>query len=331
MIGINPHDIKRFAGCQPQSATLADRVMDDTLMGAKHAAVEMHNLASFCSIRPQPFDHIRVTAIRHEADILTVMLFGNRKAEFPRQCARFRLSEVAERKPQQVKLLARGRVQKIALIAIGVSGAIKCATNSTIGTTRNVMPRRQGRRAKFACRRQQIAEFDRAITFDTRDRCFALQIGFDEIVDDGIAKAAFIIEHVMRYAQMLGHTTRIVNVLPGAACANAMNGLAMIVKLQRDANDVVTGALHQPRHHGRVDAARHRNDNAMGSGISGKIKRGNHGCVPRVVPNLGNSLGQDQRDTAVFARLGQELPALSGSCLAKPLNLQVRRLVSPLL
>jgi hypothetical protein len=76
---------------------------------------------------------------------------------------------------------------------------------------------------------------------------------------------------------MFRHTARIVNVLSGAACTGAMHRFAMIVKLKRDADNFIARALHQPGDDRGIDAARHRDDNAVRGGISGKIKRGNHG------------------------------------------------------
>ena len=59
------------------------------------------------SAGPQPLDHLGIMAGRHEADVLAVMLVGDRKAEATRQLARFRLGAVAERKAQHDRAAAR--------------------------------------------------------------------------------------------------------------------------------------------------------------------------------------------------------------------------------
>ena len=58
----------------------------------------------------------------------------------------------------------------------------------------------------------------------------------------------------------LGDIAGVVDVLPGAAGALAMGGRAMIVKLQRDADDVVTLGLQQRSRHRGIDAAGHGDD-----------------------------------------------------------------------
>ena len=59
----------------------------------------------------------------------------------------------------------------------------------------------------------------------------------------------------MRNAEAGGHVTGVVNVLAGAAGTGAMRRGAMIVKLQRDADDVVAGVLHERRHDRGIDSA----------------------------------------------------------------------------
>ena len=61
----------------------------------------------------------------------------------------------------------------------------------------------------------------------------------------------------MRNADPLGDIARIVDVLPGAAGALAMGGRAVIIELQRDADDVVAFRLQQRSRRRRIDAALH--------------------------------------------------------------------------
>src|ERR1700733_1685243 len=105
------------------------------------------------------------------------------------------------------------------------------------------MPGGERRGAELAGGLEQVAKLDRAVTFDARHRCFARDIAVSKIVDDGLTKAAFVVQHVMRDADPLGDIARIMDVLPGAAGALAMGGGPMIVKLQRDADDVVPFGL----------------------------------------------------------------------------------------
>src|SRR5262245_58433603 len=119
------------------------------------------------------------------------------------------------------------------------------------------MPGGKRCRTKLARGLQQIAEFDGAVALDAGDGRLAVRITLGEIVDHGFAEAAFVIQHVMRNADRGRDIAGIVNVAPGAAGALAMGRRTMIVKLQRDADDVVALRLQERSRHRRVDAAGH--------------------------------------------------------------------------
>ena len=88
------------------------------------------------------------------------------------------------------------------------------------------------------------------------------RIAVGEAVDHRLAEAVLVVEHVMRNADALGDAARIVDVLAGAAGALAVGRRAVVVKLQRDADDVVALGLQQRRRDRGIDAARHGDDDA---------------------------------------------------------------------
>ena len=73
----------------------------------------------------KPLDDLAVMARRNEADVLAVGLLGVEEAEPARQLAHLRLWHLAERKAQPLELRARGGEQEIALVALGIGGAIE--------------------------------------------------------------------------------------------------------------------------------------------------------------------------------------------------------------
>ena len=115
-------------------------------------------------------------------------------------------------------------------------------------------------RAEFARGLEQVAKLDRAVALDARYRRLARSVAVGEIVDHRFAEAVLVVEHVMRDAKPLGHVAGIVDVLPGAAGALAMGGRTMIVKLQRDADDVITLGLQQRSRDRGIDPAGHGDD-----------------------------------------------------------------------
>src|ERR1700733_393821 len=96
--------------------------MNDALMPADDMAVKIDDVAGLDRAGLEAADDVGVAPGRHEADVLAVLLVGDLEAKAPRQFARLRLGHVAQRKTQIVELLARGRKQEIALVAIGVGG-----------------------------------------------------------------------------------------------------------------------------------------------------------------------------------------------------------------
>ena len=177
--------------------------------------------------------------------------------EAPRELAHLGLGHVAERKAQIIELLARGREQEIALVAIGIGGANQRARSVGEATRGDIMAGGERLRAELARRREQVAELDRAIALDARHRRLAERIALGKGVDHRLAKAVFVVEHVMRNADALGDIARVVNVLAGTAGALAMGRRAVIVELQRDADDVVALRLQQRSGRRGIDAARH--------------------------------------------------------------------------
>ena len=121
--GLQPHHVKRRGGRDAEAAALADGEIGDAVVAAEHAAVEIDDVAGVHRVRTQAGDDVGVAPGRHEADVLAVVLVGDRETEAPRELARLGLGHVAERKAQIVELLLRGREQEIALVAIGVGRA----------------------------------------------------------------------------------------------------------------------------------------------------------------------------------------------------------------
>ena len=114
--------------------------------------------------------------------------------------------------------------------------------------------------SEFPSGLQEVAELDRAIALDAGDRRLAREIAVGEAIDHRLSEAGLVVEHVMRNADRLGHAARVVDVLAGAARALAVHRRAMVVELERDADDVVALPLQQGGDHGGIDAAGHGDD-----------------------------------------------------------------------
>jgi hypothetical protein len=84
----------------------------------------------------------------------------------------------------------------------------------------------------------------------------------------------------MRDPDALGYDARVMNVLPGTTGPGAMDRGAMVIELERDANDVVLLRLEQRRCHRRIDAAGHGDDHPGILRTSFEIETVEHPVVP---------------------------------------------------
>ena len=223
LVGVEMDDIERLAGGDADAAALADRVAQDAVMTAKHAAVDMDDLAGIGRCRPQLGDDVGIFALRHEADVLAVGLGRDRQAHLFGDRADLGLRHAAERKAQIVDLRLRRGEQEIALVAVGVDRPVKRAV-SAIGAGADIMPGGQRIGAELLGGRQKIGELDRLVAGDARNRRFAGDVALGEGVDHRLAEALLVVEHIMRNAERFGDAAGIVDVLAGAARAGAVVG-----------------------------------------------------------------------------------------------------------
>ena len=139
------------------------------------------------------------------------------------------------------------------------------------------MAGRQEVGAEVPRRLEQVGEFHLLVAGDAGDRRLAADIGARERLDHLLAKALLVVEHVMGNAEARRDVAGVVDVLAGAAGALAVRRLAMIVELHRHADDVVALAASIAATTRRIDAARHRHDDAR---VFGRPCRG-RGCWSR--------------------------------------------------
>src|SRR3546814_7297899 len=83
---------------------------------------------------------------------------------------------------------------------------------------------------------EQVGELHPHVAAHAGDRGSSVQIFVGELVDHGVAKAAFMIADMMREAQPVGDRARVANILSGAAGADALCLGAMVIELKRHAD-----------------------------------------------------------------------------------------------
>ena len=132
-------------------------------------------------------------------------LSATARPKLPRELARLRLAQIAERKAQQVELRMRGAEQEVALVALLLLGAVERAAAARQRARGDVVAGRQHLGAQFARRAEQVLELDRHVAVDAGHRRLARHIALGEAVDHRLLEAALVVEHVMRNADPVGH------------------------------------------------------------------------------------------------------------------------------
>ena len=155
------------------------------------------------------------------------------------------------------------------------------------------MAGRQRIGAEIARRCQKIRKFDGLVTGNARDRRFAGHIALGERIDHRFAKALFVIQHIMRNAQNIADAAGVIDILAGTAGAGAVDGSAVIVELQRDAQNVIALPFQDAGHHGTVNAAGHGNDDTCIFGLTIKIE---------TVHGIQSGIPVHRRVFGIFAR-----------------------------
>src|SRR4029077_11932374 len=242
--GVELQHVKRHRRRNADPTPLADRVIDDAVMTTKHPAIGMDDIAGLRRTRAQPLDDLRVAASRHEADVLAIRFLRRHQPKFARDISRLLFGQIAKREAQEVELLEWRGEQEIALVALLVLGAVEIEAVSPRSAP-DIMSGRERSRAEILCGLQHIGELDLLVAGNARHRGLALEIAVGKRAHHLVGEALFVVQHVMRDVQRLGHSGSILDVLPGAARAFAPDGLAMIVELERDADDVIALALEQ--------------------------------------------------------------------------------------
>ena len=73
---VDPAYVKRFRCCDPEPASLSDRVVDDSPMSAQYISVRVYKRSRPAAFFRVFFDDPGIISIRNETDILTVLLSG---------------------------------------------------------------------------------------------------------------------------------------------------------------------------------------------------------------------------------------------------------------
>ena len=178
--------------------------------------------------------------------------------------AHFVLADPAQGEAQEGKLLFGRRVEEIALVARGIDRAVQFDAAGTVDPA-HIMAGRQAIGAELARHGEQIGELRPHVAQDAGDRRAPGEIVVGEALDHFLAEARFVIEDIVSDAQPVGDRARVADIVARTACPLAAGGGAVIVKLQRHADNFRAARRRQRGHDRTVDAARHGDDYPLSS------------------------------------------------------------------
>ena len=118
-------------------------------MAAEHPTVEVDDLARRLGLGAEPLHEARIIAVGHEADVLAVWLGRDLQPHLRSDPPHLVLRQIAEREAQEIQLLARRPVEKIALVAARVGALVKLDA-AIVHAPPHIMPSRQAIRADLA-------------------------------------------------------------------------------------------------------------------------------------------------------------------------------------
>ena len=234
-------------------------------MLAQHLTAQINDIARIDRAGADFSYHRGVISIWNETDILAVGFGGDGQIEPFGVRAHLVLGHPAERKTQKIRLLLRRRKQEIALVAGWIDGATKLDALSA--DTLDVMTGSQSVALQILRRFQKVAELTGLVASPAPASRHARRNRQTHRSSsrNGIRSLAHV-----RNADGLGDPL-IENILPGAASSLAYR-FAVVVKLQRDTDDVVAFLREQRRRHGTIDATRHRDDDTGVRRVFGKAE-----------------------------------------------------------
>ena len=206
----------------------------------------------------QPLDRGGIVAVRHEADVLTVVLVRVAKAVCLGDFTRLGLVQAAERKARVRKLLLREPSEHIALILRRVHGLFERVAPVRQLLDAGIVPGRQHLTPERAGARLEQAEFQVPVAVQTGVRRRPALIGRGKARHDLLAERILIVKDIVRHAQRVGHAAGILHIVERTAGVAARHaGILVFIQLHGHAHAVVTRLLHQVRRHARIHTAAH--------------------------------------------------------------------------
>ena len=251
--------VKRMLRGDAQTPPLTNRIADGPPVAAQHVPLAVHEIPCRILRAAEALHEACVVAVRHEANVLAVVLFGIHEAIGLRDPPHFFLRPRTKRKTRVFQLFLRHRIKYVTLVFRGVQALFQQHTAILrVGLDPGIVPGHNAVQPKLLHPLKKPPEFENAVAFDTGIRRPALLVGTDEGLDEFLPEQILIVEDMESHPQRLRHRPGIIRVLPGTAGLQEILSDHIIFKQAHSAADaLVTRLFHEKRGHRRVHASAH--------------------------------------------------------------------------
>ena len=231
-------------------------------MGAHHPAVFVQKITCRVAFAGEVLHKAGIVAIRHKADILTVVLAGIDEFVLLRNLAHLGLVQAAQRQADMRQLLLGEVVEHVALVLALVQPLFEQETAGGLVLLHpGIVARDHILHAVCPGPVQQMAELHIFIAVDAGVRRAARLIHADEFFNDLLPEVGREIQHLVRDIHGIRHLCRVLDVLFRAAGVKAGLSQRFVAgKPHGDAGAVIACLLHEPCRHRAVHAAAHGNE-----------------------------------------------------------------------
>ena len=237
-------------------------------MGAYLFAADVEEIARRVVLAGEILHKAGVVAVRHEADVLTVVLAGVHEVLLLGDGAHFALVQTTQRQADMSQLLLREVVEHIALVFVLVQTLFEQpAARGLVLLHPGIMARDHMIQPVRFCPAKQVIELHISVAVDAGIGRTAGLVDPDEFVDDLFLKVCRKIQHLVGNIHRIGHLGGVLNVPLRAAGVQALGVHSLVAgEAHGDAGAVETVPLHEPCRHRAVHTAAHGDERPGAAG-----------------------------------------------------------------
>src|SRR5271165_918321 len=261
--------VKRGSRGNPQALALAHGEIMNAAVLADHFPARCYQLSrsirqTFATVSQVGIDEPLVIAARNKTYLLRIGLLGQRQAVLAGKLAHLRLRQIAQGEKRSAKLLLRESEEEIGLILAAICGTLKQhAAAGVVVLNPSIVSGSDTIGANLLRDNQQLIELQMIVAEAARDGRAPREIFGNKGTHYIALKALFMIDNIVRDANVLGDTARVMDIVERTTAAGHIlwhslmsSQPPLVPELHGQADDVVPLCTHHGRDGGGIHTAR---------------------------------------------------------------------------